>query len=480
MSGAVSSGRPLSYYVDGLAEGRRGMIVQRKAHRTVWHVDDDGYFAKCGEGRKRAEVRQEAENARLVADEGLGPRVLASGTHDGAEWLVTEDAGAGFLSSLHRPVMERRARQTTIRVGEAIRRFHGLGFSWPDMIGRHVRLMPPDESIGFIDVARLEASDRPAADAERARDLAALIFSTWGWGHGSRRARVRLVRTATGYRGDRLRRLLARIEPEVLRLAGRTRWRVGACWRDVEALPSLMEAFAVQDLVWYPELMRRFGGTVVRALPDRENRTYGRDAAGRPLFYSKVFPAVRTGTSPALAEVIAIERFQRAGIPVNRLAAYGEDSERGSVSVVHACPGEPLDDLLRRGVTPRERRTLARQTAEIWRRMRQARLRHRDAYACHVFVARTGDPDRFDVRLIDLTRAGIAPWPKERWFVKDAAQLWHGARPAGATRTDAVRWLRAYFREDRLSVAAKSFARAVAAKERTIEARSERRRRRAK
>ena len=77
---------------------------------------------------------------------------------------------------------------------------------------------------------------------------------------------------------------------------------------------------------------------------------------------------------------------------------------------------------------------------------------------------------RFEIRLIDLTRAGLAPFPKERWFVKDAAQLWHGLPKPPVTRTDAVRWLREYFRVPKLTREAKRFARKVAAKERSIAA----------
>jgi hypothetical protein len=107
--------------------------------------------------------------------------------------------------------------------------------------------------------------------------------------------------------------------------------------------------------------------------------------------------------------------------------------------------------------------------------MRECGLRHRDAYPCHLFAAPWGrEPLRFELRLIDLTRAGRAPFPKERWFVKDAAALWHGLPKPPVTRTDAVRWLREYFRIDRLDARAKRFARRVAAKEARIAARQAR------
>ena len=62
----------------------------------------------------------------------------------------------------------------------------------------------------------------------------------------------------------------------------------------------------------------------------------------------------------------------------------------------------------------------------------------------------------------------------KRWFVKDAAALWHGLPKPPVTRTDAVRWLREYFRIPKLDGRAKRFARRVAAKEARIAARQKR------
>jgi hypothetical protein len=237
-----------------------------------------------------------------------------------------------------------------------------------------------------------------------------------------------------------------------------------------------------------------------------------RDAADTTtLYFAKFYPANEARTPASLVELEAIDLFRRAGILVNSPAAHVEDRHLGSLVAVAAARGEPLDDLLRRSVTVAERRALAVQTARIWRRMRECGLRHRDAYACHLFVApwkpwgtvpasgtvpvvsserRSGTaadsdvkagtvPDagtvpRHELRLIDLTRAGRAPFPKERWFVKDAAALWHGCPKPPVTRTDAVRWLREYFRIPKLDARAKRFARRVAAKEARVAARQRR------
>jgi hypothetical protein len=304
---------------------------------------------------------------------------------------------------------------------------------------------------------------------------------------------------------------LEAVDRRVAAIASRTRWR-HEFWRATQEFMATFRAAGPRRGEFEPaDLLSGEGTTLVRRLPDRANRTLGRGPDKRPLYFVKVFPRTRSGWSPAMREFAAVDLFQRAGILVNRLAAYAEDVEKGSMVAVAAARGEPLDDLLRRGVSVPERRALAVETARIWRRMRECGLRHRDAYPCHLFAAPwvaagdAGGPDlvgarlasplavakagarqvsppqeqgsatpRHELRLIDLTRAGHAPFPKERWFVKDAAALWHGLPKPPVTRTDAVRWLREYFRIDRLDARAKRFARRVASKEARIAARQAR------
>ncbi len=466
--------RDLAFYVDGLVEGRRGTLVQQQKDRSVWRVEEGGevWFAKRGvTPKRRREIRRETENARALAAAGFGPRVSASGEHDNAMWMVTEDAGAPIGPAL----FVTASREPTLHaVAEFIRGLHDAGFATPDLICDHLHCR--DGRIFMIDAARLERGAGSAKAHSIARDLGAFLFSAnAGVMNVSRVERVRLLREVTGLSGDGLRGLCTRIDHEMDKRRWRTRWRHGytqMSWdygfsRETvtggEVHPSYFDAF-----------ISREGMTVVRTLADRENRTLrGLDGA---LFFVKVFPPTKKGFSPAMREIEAIDLFQRAGILVNRLAAYAEDVDKGSMVAVKAACGEPLDDLLHRGVTPAERRALAVQTARIWRRMRECGLRHRDAYPCHLFAAPWGggDPLRFELRLIDMTRAGRAPFPKERWFVKDAAALWHGLPRPPVTRTDAVRWLREYFRIAKLDARARRFARRVAAKEARIAARQKR------
>jgi tRNA A-37 threonylcarbamoyl transferase component Bud32 len=458
----------LADLIDGVAEGRRGVLVNRQRDREVWRVEERGvvWFAKRGGPRLHASFARELQALGELAIAGIGvPHVLASGRRGKHEWIVTERAPgrslADALTSEPDPAVRRR---TLAAVAQAIRELHEKGFAWPDVSADHVFV--DDKRTTFIDVAR--AARTRVGPAERARDLGGLLFSL-PYGHSTHTERVRLVRDATGTTGRELADLVHRVERDMRRRESRTRWRhryAGAHEDVIATLRRLRGSGERTDL--YEELMDVRGVEVVRELPDRTNLRFDG-------FFAKRYPPTASGRSPAMREREAIDRFARNGIAVCHDAAYAEDVNRGALLVVRAAPGEPLDDLLRKGVTREERRQLVAATAAIWRRMRQACLRHRDAYPCHVFAARRPDGG-FDLRLIDLTRAGRAPFPRERWFVKDAAQLWYGTPRPPATRTDAVRWLRAYFAIDRLDAVAKRFARRVAAKEARIAAHQARKR----
>jgi hypothetical protein len=502
--------RDLAYYVDGLVEGRRGTLVQRQKDRSVWRVEEPGriWFAKRGvTPKRRREIRREAKNARLLASKGLGATVVADGEHSGAMWIVTAAAPGRALRQAVFTWRREERRRRLDELSSIVRRMFDEGFDLPDLTSDHVFVGDDRRGATFIDLARLRVEAAPVSDVRRAAAFATFAFSL-PWGVADRTDLVRFERRIA--LGD-LRKLDAVVGRRISALADRTRWRHRAWGATREAIESIDVASGDDQQPVFDGLMSRRGMRVVRTLSDRENRLLDTNEDGSPRFFVKVFPPTTSGWSPAMREVAAIDLFQRAGILVNRLAAYAEDVDKGSMVAVKAARGEPLDDLLRRGVSVAERRALAVQTARIWRRMRECGLRHRDAYACHLFAApwigfgvpasagssvaarkandpaEAGTPNqasdpaeagttnlRHELRLIDLTRAGRAPFPKERWFVKDAAALWHGCPKPPVTRTDAVRWLREYFRIAKLDARAKRFARRVAAKEARVAARQRR------
>jgi len=155
-----------------------------------------------------------------------------------------------------------------------------------------------------------------------------------------------------------------------------------------------------------------------------------------------------------------IRRLNALGVPTMRAAVYAEKMagpwELGSLLCTDQVPGESLEKWL-----PRCWETIARvrglgwrrqvieQLARIVRRLHDSRLCHRDLYTCHVFV----DVDqeggtRFS--LIDLQRMIRPILRRRRWWIKDLAALAASAPTDCITRTDRLRFLLAYLRQDNL------------------------------
>ncbi len=143
-------------------------------------------------------------------------------------------------------------------------------------------------------------------------------------------------------------------------------------------------------------------------------------------------------------------------VPALRAIAVAEELrggwERRSVVATEALPGDAVDrcwERWRRVGAP-VTRGAARQAfvcrlAQFVSAFHQTGLCHRDLYLCHVFVdaaAGDGGPVRFT--LIDLARTHRPRLFRQRWLIKDLAQLDVSARPLGATRTDRLRFLLTY------------------------------------
>ena len=188
---------------------------------------------------------------------------------------------------------------------------------------------------------------------------------------------------------------------------------------------------------------------------------------------------LRRPVTPARAEWANTYLVASLGVATSYPVALGEDPATGRSFLVTAEieGAKPADDFARERFAShapdaaRNRRHLVRRIGEMARRLHAARQAHRDLYLCHVFVKESGGD--YQMHLIDLQRLGRFRLP--RWRVKDAAQL-EFSRPEGVfTRTDGVRFLRAYFGVRRLEPKHKRFARAVLRKAAAI-----RRRERAK
>jgi len=104
----------------------------------------------------------------------------------------------------------------------------------------------------------------------------------------------------------------------------------------------------------------------------------------------------------------------------------------------------------------RLRNALIEQIASMVRQMHAHGINHRDCYLCHFHLATSSglrpgearrepaEPDKLRLYVIDLHRAQIRRRTPRRWLIKDLAGLYFSAMDFGITRTDRLRFIRAY------------------------------------
>jgi hypothetical protein len=443
--------------LEALAAERGGAIVQRKDGRAVARIPAAGgaVWVKWFGRRRLAEGRAEARAYRTLHACGVpaAPLLAVEEAADGLA-LALGDAGPGLDAVLllegH---LAGKLRERLRRAARTVRALHAAGLRLPDLLARHLRVGADGEA-RIIDPARL-AGPGVAGAKGRARDLGALL-ATLPRPAVPERARLRLFREGASDlpRAER-RRLAAAVAREAARDRALRRRRRGRVEWDPAHLPALRAL--VGDPASFDAWFEGEIGVRLRRLPDRENRRA--EAGGRAFFLKRHFDGSRAGP----AELEAALRFRRAGVPAALPAAWGEDHGRGSFWLAASAPGEPLDDLLRRGAVPAAaRRDLARLLGTYAGRLRRAGLRHRDLY-CNHWIGRWSAAGGWELSLIDLQRAGPVGLLRERRLVKDAAALWASAPRPPVTRTDAVRFLRAYAgRPGRLDAAMRRFAGRVA------------------
>src|SRR5947207_216052 len=181
-----------------------------------------------------------------------------------------------------------------------------------------------------------------------------------------------------------------------------------------------------------------------RTLADRENCTLDttRDD-GRPIrLHIKRYQPARRRTTPADDEVEGFRLLEAEGIPVAPLVGWGSLADGRSFILTEDLAGyRPADKLVESG-TPFDR--FLELTADLTAQLHRAGLHHRDLYLCHFFAKL--DSNRADLKLIDVARVKRLPslFTRQRWIVKDLAQLWYSTLKLPIT--DALReaWLRRY------------------------------------
>jgi heptose I phosphotransferase len=214
----------------------------------------------------------------------------------------------------------------------------------------------------------------------------------------------------------------------------------------------------------FDAMMQREDGEIIKhAIPQR--KTVRLQLPGCSAVYLKrhypepmlqtIKNALKLDARPtAFDEFKNIIAFHRAGLPTVVPIAAGH-RHGSSFLVTEALDGcTRLDDYLRQTkLAAADKAELTGRVAGLIQKMHAAGFNHRDLYLCHILTDSRGN--LYIVDLHRVQRRGAVP---ERWRVKDVAALNYSA-PAGIiSRTDRLRFLKAYLGTERLSGRDRRFA----------------------
>jgi hypothetical protein len=172
--------------------------------------------------------------------------------------------------------------------------------------------------------------------------------------------------------------------------------------------------------------------------------------------------------SCSVAEFNSANQIAAAGINVPKTVSYGEQwgifFEKRSFIITQKIPdAQSLERKLpdcfagpANAENLKRRRNFVAQLAAFIRKFHQTNYRHRDLYFSHVFCSESGQ-----FYLIDLARAFKPIVWRERFRVKDIAQLYYSAPGRYFSRTDRLHFYLKYADRDRLAAKDKSFIRKV-------------------
>lgn len=253
------------------------------------------------------------------------------------------------------------------------------------------------------------------------------------------------------------------------------------------------ERLARLGLTSFESVISSNQGRRLRTLPDRENwRLEISDGGTRRGVYLKrhrerswghrlrALLGAGPGRTAGRTEADNVAHLQQSGIGAMRLVGYGQRLRRDGWAESFVLTEElagftQLDHFLRQWFVPaaerqkRDRR-LARlldQVADVAARFHRAGFNHRDFYCCHFFIRETL-PSHFAVHLIDLQRVERRRWLRQRWIVKDLAQLAYSAPRERITCTQRMAFVKRYLGIRKLRPSDKRLIRRVLAKQRAL------------
>jgi len=185
--------------------------------------------------------------------------------------------------------------------------------------------------------------------------------------------------------------------------------------------------------------------------------------------------AAKCRISCGVFDVKAANELASSGINTPRTLFYGEQwggfFEKRSFIITEKIPEaesleRKLPDCFKGPGTIEKlklRRDFIAELAAFIRKFHETDYRHRDLYFSHVFYSDSGD-----FYLIDLSRAFRPTVRRQRFRIKDIAQLYYSAPGKYFSRTDRLRFYMNYSGRNKLSGTDKAFIRKVICKARRM------------
>ncbi len=181
---------------------------------------------------------------------------------------------------------------------------------------------------------------------------------------------------------------------------------------------------------------------VWRNLPDRDNSTLDATLSDGRTIRLHVKRDKQKRSEPMALEARGIGLLESADIRSAPLVAYGDLPDGRTFVITENLDGFLSSDRMLETGVPIAPVTEA--MADVAARLHLAGLHHRDLYANHFYMRASG-AGGYEVRLIDTARVRPLPmWFRERWFVKDVAQLHFSLQPYVHTPDDSNYLLRRY------------------------------------
>ena len=194
----------------------------------------------------------------------------------------------------------------------------------------------------------------------------------------------------------------------------------------------------------------------------------------KPRLASKVKGLLKKNNpSEAKLEFDATLALTKAKVPCAKAVAFGERASSGTLDsflITEALDAyTQLEKMIFDFAPPLSREILKRKraliqgVAELSARLHNAGFNHKDLYLTHI-LAKFDKAGGYDLKLIDLQRVEHRTTGRRRWLVKDISALNYSSPVEIITRTDKLRFYKAYVNRVKLNKDDRAFIKSVLAK----------------